>query len=360
VGQDACHVVDGERNSVVSSAGTVRGRGIHDVSLRAVVVAAVGHLRPAPPTGPAQDRAAVELEWDLRHLVAALDLGEPWPLTDHLAWARSQDGRAGLPHTAARLDALLAALDELGDRPTASTAKAMVARARVAVPPGSGDLGLSLVDTDADHGALAARWLDRLLAGDRGGALALVDGMLAEGLDLEALYVEVFTPALREVGRLWQTGQLDVASEHVATAITQVAMSHQYPQILGGDRTAGTLLAACAGEELHEVGMRMVADVFELRGWRTHFVGGNVPSDALLHAVREHAPDVVAMSATLGQTVPLVRDLIAAVRGSSDAVVIVGGRAFAGADRWRTVGADGTAADPVAAVELAVRLTGDR
>jgi methanogenic corrinoid protein MtbC1 len=330
------------------------------VSLRAVAVAAAGHLRPVPPTDPAQDRAVVELEWDLRHLVAALDLGEPWPLTDHLAWARTQDGRAGLPDTAARLDALLAALDELGDPPTASTANAMVARARVLVVPGSGDVGRPLVDADAGNGALATRWLDRLLAGDRGGALALVDGALADGLDVEALHLDVFTPTLHEVGRRWQTGDLDVATEHVATAITQLAMSHLYPRILGGDRTAGTLLAACAGEELHEVGMRMVADVFELRGWRTHFVGGNVPADALLHAVREHAPDVVALSATLGQTVPLVRDLIEAIRGFSDAAVIVGGRAFQGQDRWRVVGADGTAADPVAAVELAVRLTGDR
>ena len=71
-------------------------------------------------------------------------------------------------------------------------------------------------------------YLEALRAGDRRRAFGVVDGARAAGLDLGAIYMEVFQPALREIGRLWQENAITVADEHLATAITQAAMARLY------------------------------------------------------------------------------------------------------------------------------------
>ena len=65
---------------------------------------------------------------------------------------------------------------------------------------------------------------------------------------------------LREVGRLWQMNRLSVAQEHYVTAATQLIMSQLYPLVFRTARRDRRIVAACVGGELHELGVRMVAD----------------------------------------------------------------------------------------------------
>ena len=59
------------------------------------------------------------------------------------------------------------------------------------------------------------------------------------------------------------------------------------------------MVAACAGEELHEIGIRMVADFFEMEGWDVYYTGANIPAKSILDAVKEQKADVVALSITM-------------------------------------------------------------
>ena len=42
------------------------------------------------------------------------------------------------------------------------------------------------------------------------------------------------------------------------------------------------MVATCIGGELHEIGIRMVADFFEMEGWDTYYLGANTPADAVV------------------------------------------------------------------------------
>ena len=70
-----------------------------------------------------------------------------------------------------------------------------------------------------------SRYVAGLTAGDRRKAIAAIEDGRAAGLDLRTIYLSVLQPALREVGRLWECGEMTVAQEHLATAITQTVMS---------------------------------------------------------------------------------------------------------------------------------------
>ena len=199
-------------------------------------------------------------------------------------------------------------------------------------------------------------YLDALRAGDRRRALAVVDEARAAGLGLPALYLDVFQPALREVGRLWQQNEFTVAEEHLATAVTQIAMGRLYTEYcLATDRNGRTLLAACAETEKHEVGLRMICDILELEGWDATYLGASVPQDSLVAMVLRERPTVLALSASLAPHLPQLRSLIAAVRaapGEAVPYILVGGRPFlddaALADK---VGADAMARDSADASE---------
>jgi methanogenic corrinoid protein MtbC1 len=199
-------------------------------------------------------------------------------------------------------------------------------------------------------------YLDALRAADRRRALGVVDDARAAGLDLPALYLEVFQPALREIGRLWQENEITVAEEHLATAITQIAMGRLYADVcLTTTGNGRRLLAACAETEKHEIGLRMICDLLELQGWDATYLGASVPQDSLVAMVLRDRPDVLALSASLAPHLPQLRSLIHALRaatGEGAPYIMVGGRLFLDDDTLaRRVGADAMAHDASDAVQ---------
>jgi methanogenic corrinoid protein MtbC1 len=121
-------------------------------------------------------------------------------------------------------------------------------------------------------------------------------------------------------------------------------------------RTDCTLVAACADSELHAVGLRMVCDLLEQRGWDVSYLGAAVPSADLGAMVRDRRPTVVALSASTTSYIPKLRSMIEAVRAGEDTptpYVLVGGRPFlADPSLALSVGADSFARDADEAVEL--------
>ncbi len=202
-----------------------------------------------------------------------------------------------------------------------------------------------------------ARYLDAILAGSRREAFGIVELARAEGLGIRSLYLDVFQPAMREIGRLWQDNRITVADEHLATAITQAAMARLYQELFQATPDPGPLLvAACADNERHELGLRMICDVLEMEGWDTVFLGASVPVEDLVEMVRVRRPQVVALSASIAPHVGRVREAIQAIRGvdgSAAPLIAVGGRAFMDdPDLAERLGADLTAKDAVEAAEL--------
>jgi methanogenic corrinoid protein MtbC1 len=211
-----------------------------------------------------------------------------------------------------------------------------------------------------DIETLSVRYLELLLDLRRREAFAAVRQEVEAGMPLDAVYCDVLQPVMYEVGRLWQTNVIDVAAEHYVTAATQVLMAQLFPLALGRERNGFSMVGGCLGSELHELGMRMVCDLFEFEGFDTCFLGAVTPGDSLLGIVTTRGPDLVCLSSTMPFGVPQIRDFIAQVRGLDlprPPRIMVGGLPFiinpalAG-----LVGADATAADARMAAREGYRL----
>jgi methanogenic corrinoid protein MtbC1 len=213
-----------------------------------------------------------------------------------------------------------------------------------------------------DLAGLGRDYLDLLLDGRRLDAMQAVAGRVEEGLPVETVYIEVLQPVMYEVGRLWQADEIDIATEHYVTAATQLLMARLFPGALPHRRIARSMVGACLGSELHELGMRMVCDLFEFEGWDTYFLGAVTPAGSLVKAVRSRKPDLVCLSATMAFGLPKIRDLIRTLRDPAEGApprIMVGGLPFLiNPGLCAVVGADATASDARQAVRVAARLFG--
>jgi len=302
-------------------------------------------------------RCAEDAGFHLDHLRAALAHGSLELFVDYVRWARTLLAGRGVPDTdlLANLDVIRAVLAADPALPARDEVLAILAEGAsslsslLADPP-------SFIDAESPHAGLARRYLDALLACDRRTAAALVLDAVAGGLSVEDLYLDVFQVAQQELGRLWQMNRISVADEHYCTAATQLVMSQLYPCIFSTERVGRRMVVACAAGELHEIGARMVADFFEMKGWDSYYLGANTPAGGVVSTVVGRGAHVVALSATMSHHVGAVADLVRAIRARPEAAavpIIVGGRPFNLAPELaRNLGADGSARSARAALAL--------
>lgn len=209
--------------------------------------------------------------------------------------------------------------------------------------------------------ALRDRYLEAQLAGDRREAVRLVlEEGLARGIAVSALQSGVIQEAQREIGRLWQQNRISIAQEHMATAISQVAVSRLFEEARPDPAVGVRVLVACVEGEMHEFPARLVADFLELAGFEVLYLGANVPTDDLVKMLREELPGVLALSLTMSFNAPSLRSAVERVRAEwPDLPIVAGGHALAWEPELATrFGVETCAGDAPALVRTVRRLAG--
>lgn len=204
-------------------------------------------------------------------------------------------------------------------------------------------------------GSFRDRFLQAILAGQRRQALAIAREALREAPSLPDLYIEVFQDGLYEVGRLWETNAITVATEHLATAVTQYVLAQLYFENPSPPAERGGIVITGVQGELHQVGAHIVADALEYHGWDVRLLGTDLPVDDVLDATAKHNAEVLGISVTMRGNVPAAARLIAAGRARFPGRlrIVVGGGAFRSAPHLAgEIGADSFARDVQEAIRL--------
>jgi methanogenic corrinoid protein MtbC1 len=203
-----------------------------------------------------------------------------------------------------------------------------------------------------------------LLAGSQRDALALVIQCMDAGRSLTEVEVHVLQPALYRIGEKWQTNQVSVAQEHMATAIAQSVMTIGLLRSPPSAPVHKRVLLACVEGNSHELGLHMVGDAFQLAGWDLQYLGASVPTDDLVRQVVQWKPDLVGLSVSFPQQLRGVRAVMAQLTerlGSRRPAVMVGGLAVNQFDQLTSsLGADASGTDALAAVSRANLLLADQ
>lgn len=274
---------------------------------------------------------AEDIGFHLDFLLVTLETGDLSPFTAYLGWLSQVLSSRSVP--ADSIPFSLEALErffrshlpgEAGDRVCAALAlgcKTLLA----GIDPPSYDSGLP------DAWAQSEPYMTAALAGDRRAAGRAFESALERGPSVVEPEVHVIQPALYGVGRAWQRNEVSVAQEHVATALSLTLMAQAIARAEWADDCGMRVVLACCAGNHHSVGLRMVADAFELGGWDTVYLGGNTPAPALVDLVRAGPPNLIALSASLPQQLRNLRATVATLRrqlGEACPLIAVGGLVF--------------------------------
>lgn len=194
---------------------------------------------------------------------------------------------------------------------------------------------------------------DALLELEEARALDLIRHALSEGLPPRDVIQHGLAPGITEVGERFERSEyylpeLLVAADIFTSAI-EIIKPH-LPQAAGDDK--GAVVIGTVKGDIHEIGKNVVKLMLEVAGFTVYDLGIDVPLQAFIDKQRETGAEIVAASALLSSTMPLLKDLVELVRAEKlPAAVIVGG---APVKDWlaKDYGADGYSPDAVSAVRL--------
>jgi len=168
-----------------------------------------------------------------------------------------------------------------------------------------------------------------LLSGKKAECARIVQNLIDAKVSVKDLYLELFQRSMYQVGKLWEENKVSVATEHMATAITEGLLQLVYPLLFSADHVGKTAIVACVPQEFHQMGAKMVADIFELNGWDGYFVGANTPTEDLLKSIDEKKPDLVALSMSLHFSLKGMDEMLKGLTHTFPVLdIIVGGQGF--------------------------------
>jgi methanogenic corrinoid protein MtbC1 len=205
-------------------------------------------------------------------------------------------------------------------------------------------------------GARSKAYLKALLARDRARATGVVERAVSDGVLIEDIYLDLLQPALYDVGRRWATGEINVAEEHYATAVTQQLLEKLSARMRVPPSDGRLAVVAATPGELHEIGARMVADFLEGDGWEVLPLGASTPALDLAALVDRECPELVALSTATPGSLPAIEEVLSCLqRLETRPLVVVGGQFWMteASPSAQDLGADLVAHDPSALVALA-------
>ncbi|MBX3131118.1 MAG: MerR family transcriptional regulator [Polyangiaceae bacterium] len=183
--------------------------------------------------------------------------------------------------------------------------------------------------TDADGSstdAIVRRYLDAIDAMDIEGAERVLVRATTALSPFEVVQ-RVLAPALEAVGERWQDGSFCIAQEHAASALVRGHLSNLVSS-LRPTATAPLVIATTPSGELHELGALMAAVAAALRGWRTVYLGPNLPASEIQRAADRAGARAVLLSIVSLDAERATEQLHALARGLPPRTeLVIGGRA---------------------------------
>lgn len=150
---------------------------------------------------------------------------------------------------------------------------------------------------------------------------------MIQSSSVEEVYEDVIKPALYDIGAMWEKNSISIATEHRATAITEGILNEIFPKISSENRNNKKVVLGSVEGDSHQVGVKMVGDMFEMNGWDTHYLGANNPLSDLLRFIREEKPVLVGLSITININIPVLEKTIKVIREEfNDMDIMIGGQ----------------------------------
>jgi 5-methyltetrahydrofolate--homocysteine methyltransferase len=198
-----------------------------------------------------------------------------------------------------------------------------------------------------------------IIEGDVGTALPTVEQMLADGEQASAILDQGLLPAMDVVGSRMRAGECFIPEVLLSARAMRGCLETLKPHLEEGESgTRGTVVIGTVEGDVHDIGKNLVAMMLEGAGFTVHNLGTGISPAAFVAAAKEHAADIVCMSALLTTTMPKMAATIDALEaaGMRGQVKVLVGGAPVTQSYADEIGADGTGGNAALAVDRSKQL----
>ncbi len=209
----------------------------------------------------------------------------------------------------------------------------------------------------------AHRFASMPLELEAAGLMEEIDSFLADGVTVEAVYLDLLAPAARKLGDMWCEDECDFIEVtmglwRLQEVMREIGARTPVDRVAPVSNAPRALFAPMPGDQ-HSFGALMIDEIFTRAGWNSTALPRALRKE-LLDAVSREPFDLVGLTLTRDCPSSAVANFITATRKVSanpHLSILIGGHMINQNPAFvAEVGADGTGADARAALDVAERL----
>jgi 5-methyltetrahydrofolate--homocysteine methyltransferase len=202
-----------------------------------------------------------------------------------------------------------------------------------------------------------------LSIGRAGEVKRLVEQALAEGASANDIIDKGLIAGMEGIAVRFKNNEIFVPEVMLAAKAMQAGLAILKPLLAETKHESiGTVVIGTVKGDQHDIGKNLVSMMLEGAGFEIVDLGSNVTPDRFIQAVKDHKPQILALSALLTTTMSEMPSLITrlATENLRNEVKILIGGAPVSQGYADKIGADGYAVDAGEAVEVAKNLIKQR
>ena len=200
---------------------------------------------------------------------------------------------------------------------------------------------------------------DAIIAGDNVKSKDITQSLVDRGVSAVEILNDGLVPGMDVVGAKFKANEMYIPEVLIAARAMHAAMDIIKPMLSeSGAEMKGTIVIGTVQGDLHDIGKNLVGMMLEGGGFSVVDAGVDVTADKFVEEVKSSKAKLVGLSALLTTTMPVMKDVISALKADSATAgvkVMVGGAPLT-QEYADSIGAAGYAPDASSAVDLAKEL----
>jgi methanogenic corrinoid protein MtbC1 len=148
-----------------------------------------------------------------------------------------------------------------------------------------------------------------------------------KGSNVESFVEKILRPVMAEIGELWASNKLSVASEHIASNI-----AHDLAKFIGGEISRadgrGKILVCTPPGEEHNLGCNLLESFLQSKRYTVFNLSPSAPAESIISFIADNKPDLILVSITLEDNIKPGQRFVKKISEKYDVPVLVGGLAL--------------------------------
>lgn len=173
--------------------------------------------------------------------------------------------------------------------------------------------------------------LEQAFLSNRNRVQYVMNGLYLSQHPLHEIYDKLITHVLHKIGDLWENNIKSVTEEHIASQTIRDSIVRLQGIIRIPPSIHGNALCLNFSNEMHDIALKMVDHILELKGFQVLFSGQITPSLKMERVLNFFRPERIYVSSTIvenPESTQIEFDEICEISEANQAIIYVGGQGF--------------------------------